>query len=157
MNIFYLDKDPLKCATLHCDKHCVKMIIEYAQLLSTAHRVLDNNTDVYKVAHLNHPSTIWTRKNKSNYKWLAMLWTYLCCEYTHRYEKTHMTEKKLRSILVHAPKNIPDGYFIEPPQCMPEDVKRNSSITAYQEYYKKYKRYFARWTNRPMPQFMENV
>ena len=41
MNIFYLDKDPKVCATMHCDKHVVKMIIEYAQLLSTAHRVLD--------------------------------------------------------------------------------------------------------------------
>ena len=41
MNIFYLDKDPKVCAKMHVDKHCVKMIVEYAQLLSTAHRVLD--------------------------------------------------------------------------------------------------------------------
>ena len=26
---------------MHIDKHCVKMIIEYAQLMSTAHRMLD--------------------------------------------------------------------------------------------------------------------
>jgi hypothetical protein len=41
MNIFYLDKDPKTCAQYHCDKHVVKMILEYAQLLSTAHRVID--------------------------------------------------------------------------------------------------------------------
>ena len=41
MNLFYLSKDPTECATLHCDKHVVKMIIEYAQLMSTAHRMLD--------------------------------------------------------------------------------------------------------------------
>ena len=41
MNIFYLNRDPIKCALQHCDKHVVKMIIEYAQLMSTAHRVLD--------------------------------------------------------------------------------------------------------------------
>ena len=41
MNIFYLDYDTKKCAEMHVDKHCVKMILEYAQLLSTAHRVLD--------------------------------------------------------------------------------------------------------------------
>jgi hypothetical protein len=41
MNIFYLDEDPKICAQYHCDKHVVKMIIEYAQLFSTAHRVLD--------------------------------------------------------------------------------------------------------------------
>ena len=41
MNIFYLDHDVRKCAEMHNDKHTVKMILEYAQLLSTAHRVLD--------------------------------------------------------------------------------------------------------------------
>ena len=41
MNIFYLHKDPRQCAQMHCDKHVVKMIVEYAQLMSTAHRVLD--------------------------------------------------------------------------------------------------------------------
>ncbi len=41
MNIFYLDSDPRICAQMHNDKHCVKMILEYAQLLSTAHRVID--------------------------------------------------------------------------------------------------------------------
>ena len=46
MNIFYLDHDVTKCAEMHNDKHCVKMILEYAQLLSTAHRVLDGNVSV---------------------------------------------------------------------------------------------------------------
>ena len=41
MNIFYLDKDTKTCAEMHVDKHVVKMIVEYAQLLSTAHRMLD--------------------------------------------------------------------------------------------------------------------
>jgi hypothetical protein len=48
MNIFYLDTDVVKCAEYHNDKHTVKMILEYAQLLSTAHRLIDGNlnTDV---------------------------------------------------------------------------------------------------------------
>ena len=41
MNIFYLHKDPKICAEQHLDKHVVKMLIEYAQLMSTAHRMLD--------------------------------------------------------------------------------------------------------------------
>lgn len=41
MNIFVLDRDPYIAASYHCDKHVVKMIVEYAQLLSTAHRQLD--------------------------------------------------------------------------------------------------------------------
>ena len=60
MNIFYLDEDPRICAEMHCDKHCVKMILETAQLLCTAHRVLDGDeysdkVGLYKTAFQNHP------------------------------------------------------------------------------------------------------
>ena len=41
MNIFYLHEDPIQNAKWHIDKHIVKMPIEYAQLMSTAHRILD--------------------------------------------------------------------------------------------------------------------
>lgn len=41
MNIFYLSREPDTAAAFHCDKHVVKMCVEYAQILSTAHRVLD--------------------------------------------------------------------------------------------------------------------
>ena len=44
MNIFYLHSDPALAAEMHCDKHVVKMILEYAQMLSTAHRVLDGDS-----------------------------------------------------------------------------------------------------------------
>ena len=43
MNIFYLDKDPVIAAQMSADKHCVKMILESAQMLSTAHRFLDGD------------------------------------------------------------------------------------------------------------------
>ena len=43
MNIFVLDKDPKVAAEEHCDKHVVKMIGESAQMLSTAHRILDGD------------------------------------------------------------------------------------------------------------------
>ena len=46
MNIFLLHENPTICAEMHCDKHVVKMVIEYAQLMSTAHRVLDG--DMYE-------------------------------------------------------------------------------------------------------------
>jgi len=84
MNIFYLDPDPQICAEMHNNKHCVKMILEYAQLLSTAHRVLDGvitegvsptgrkrksyvlsdarENILYSATHINHPSAIWVRK-----------------------------------------------------------------------------------------------
>ena len=48
MNIFYLHNDPKICAEQHVDKHVVKMIVEYAQLLSTAHRMLDGEEYIGK-------------------------------------------------------------------------------------------------------------
>lgn len=41
MNIFVLDENPRLAAQYHLDLHVLKMILEYAQILSTAHRVLD--------------------------------------------------------------------------------------------------------------------
>ena len=72
MNIFFLHPDPLTAAEMHCDKHCVKMILETAQMLCTAHRALDGDKradiyNMYKTAHLNHPSTKWVRGSLLQY------------------------------------------------------------------------------------------
>ena len=58
MNIFFLDKDPRECARQHCDKHVVKMVIETAQLLSTAHRLLDGKQSTDRTAN-NRRSKRW--------------------------------------------------------------------------------------------------
>ena len=50
MNIFYLHEDPIQNAKWHIDKHIVKMPIEYAQLMSTAHRLLDGEMYLGKTA-----------------------------------------------------------------------------------------------------------
>ncbi len=116
MNIFYLDKRPDDCAEMHCDKHVVKMILESAQMLSTAHRVLDGDKvhpDLYKIAHKNHPSTIWTRSSIQHYSWLFRLFRMLSAEYSLRYSngefKVHKSWDKLGKILEWAPKNIKDN------------------------------------------------
>lgn len=153
MNIFYLDRDPLRCAKWHCDKHVVKMILEYAQLMSTAHRVLDGDdciaTDVlYKKTHVNHPSAVWVRQSSENYLYVFDLFIRLCEEYSIRYSgKIHATEKKLLHILDHLPKNIPHCEFQEPPLCMPDDCKDAGSVEkCYQKYYRTHKAEIAKWS-----------
>ena len=92
MNIFYLDKCPDKAARLQYNKHVVKMILESAQMLCAAHHVLGSKLDIpYKQAHLNHPSTVWTRQSRSTYMWLYNHMMALGDEYTKRYGKTHLT------------------------------------------------------------------
>ena len=158
MNIFYLSSCPQEAAESHNDKHCVKMILEYAQMLSTAHRVLDGENvhpDLYKIAHKNHPSTIWTRSSKQHYDWLFRLFRMLRAEYTLRYSngefKVHKTWDKLGKILETAPKNIVDNGWIDPPQCMPDHCKKPDTIDAYRNYYLTEKASFSTWNYSKQP------
>ena len=175
MNIFYLHEDVKTCAMMHNDKHCVKMIIEYAQLLSTAHRVLDgeeyydrtaNNRRIkrwrmsddimenglMKASHVNHPSNKWLRKSKANYEWLFEMWCHLLDEYSHRYGKVHKCTERYE-YLKNPPKNIPDRpfAFTFDDLAMPDDVKHSDPIRAYRDYYIQYKDRMAKWTSRSIP------
>jgi len=176
MNIFYLHPNPTTCAAYHADKHVVKMILEYAQLLSTAHRVIDGTqfTDassgrkiqrwqmpdsyredsLYKATHVNHPSAVWCRASSGNYSWLYSLFIACGTEYTFRYGKTHLTISKLADVLEFTPDKIPIGEFTEPTQAMPDEVKiPGNSLQAYRNYYKINKAEIATWKVRPVPEW----
>ena len=157
MNIFYLDSNPIVAAQMMCDKHVVKMILESAQMLSTAHRVLDgdehaDNVGMYKMTHKNHPSTIWVRANSENYDWLQEHMEALLKEYTQRYGKRHATERLIHSLWEH-PKNITHDDFTDPPQCMPDYCKGDDAVSAYQNYYILEKSDFATWKRRDKPEW----
>ena len=167
MNIFYLDRDPVIAAQMMCDKHVVKMILESAQMLSTAHRVLDgdeyaNEMGLYKLAHKNHPSTIWVRTSSENYRWLFNHYDALMQEYTYRYDKTHATSR-LRDALNKTPDNIPPTQYpnisstqypnTDPPMCMPDYCKGDDTVLSYQTYYIVEKSGFAKWKRRDIPEW----
>ena len=136
MNIFYLDECPVKAAQVQYNKHVVKMILESAQMLCTAHHVYGNPNNVpYKQAHLNHPSTIWTRENSLHYDWLYEHMLALGNEYTKRYGKKHLSITKCKIPLANQPENIPHEECEQPPQCMPDEYKDKCSIKAYWNYY----------------------
>jgi len=72
VNIFFLDYNIGLSTEYHCDRHVVKMVTEYAQLLSTAHHLHGNNIKgIYRPTHTKHPSTIWTATSKQNYRGIA--------------------------------------------------------------------------------------
>jgi hypothetical protein len=173
MNIFYLSHDPKECAEWHMDRHSVKMILEYAQLLSTAHRVLDGvelsglsasgrktkfwtlpdsrDYALYKATHIHHPSAVWVRQSDANYAWLYRLFGALMDEYTYRYGKTHACEK-LSDALSYRPKNILKSGFTEPIPAMPNEVKiAGDSIKSYRNYYINNKMHLASWKKRSPP------
>ena len=181
MNIFYLSRDPKQCASEHCDKHVVKMILEYAQLLSTAHRVLDGSqsvgvsktgrkqtryvlpdvrdTALYSATHINHPSAVWVRQSEKNYHYLHLLLYYSCKEYTRRYGKVHKVERDdILGQLYAMPANIPQGTFTEPPPAMPDYCKvAGDSVASYKNYYINEKKRFATWKTKAPEWFVQGV
>ena len=135
MNIFYLNEDPIKAAKHQYNKHIVKMILESAQMLCTAHRYYGNEDVPYKSTHLKHPSTKWVIENRLHYDWLYLHMIALGNEYKRRYGKTHLTIEKCRDVLSYTPPGQPFDLFKQPPQAMPEAYKDDCSVEAYWNYY----------------------
>ena len=146
------------------------MIVESAQMLSTAHRMLDGTPerrpsksgktmqqyytfgderdDLYYLAvHKYHPCTTWTMASSDNYMWHWEHFTAMGLEYEFRRQKTHATIDKLGMILSKAPKNIPDIGLTEFPQAMnhyPQCKVPGNAVQAYRNYYHEAKP-FAKW------------
>lgn len=182
MNIFYVDTDPVVAAQSLVDKHVVKMILETAQLLSTAHRVLDGeqyvvtlqnqetgklrnkkawvlnddrNSVLYAATHVNHPSAVWTRESVSNYVWLVEHLFALSDEYTYRYGKTHKTIQKLGYEIQAPPHNLREYDMTKMPSCMdPEYIISDDPVENYRCYYKYGKARMHKWTKREAPEWI---
>ncbi len=176
MNIFVLSDLPSEAAEHHCNKHVVKMILESAQMLCTAHwfshlhtrkkrmsdfkRVRDaqewlrkvvppTDQPPWKMTHINHPCSVWTRESTANYEWHSQLGLALCDEYTRRYGKVH----KSTGVHLWLSKNVPtlpSSAKTDHPQCVPDDCKAppHDPVTAYRQYYNRYKNKFAVWEPR---------
>lgn len=125
MNLFLLNINALKAAIDHCDKHCVKMILETTQLLYSAWHVnrpgcleISDNIDKcphkpYKCTHKNHPSAVWVREHPNHYTWALRLANALCSEYNRRYGKIHKCQSHIdRLSTLGFPK--PKSSFVDP-------------------------------------------
>ena len=183
MNIFILDKDPRIAAQMQCDRHVVKMIVESAQMLSTAHRMLDGvetrrksksgktmskywelpdarEASLYKAVHMGHPCTVWTMHSDNNYLWHYEHFIALCKEYTYRYGKVHATDTKLRKSLAKIPTNINEGfkYMLSPfalaMNANPECIYEGDPVKSYKKYYQtKQDNFKMVWTKRKIPEW----
>lgn len=135
------------------------MILETAQLLSTAHHILDGEnapSGIYKSTHKNHPSAVWARISSANYEWLYLHYLALLDEYTYRYGKSHKSGE-LQDILVNLPRNMPEGNFTQPPPAM-DDVYiiSDDSVLNYRNYYKYGKAHLHKYTKRDVPFFLKD-
>ena len=169
MNLFILSLDPAKAAEEMMDKHVNKILLEAVQMLCTAMRVLDPElpepiaNSLYKLAHKNHPVTIWCRTSRANFIWTLDLVDALHAEWKYRYghpeskiHKSYLVAQILRA-------NIPaDHLFLTPTTAiasavtpfalaMPVQYKdpEGDAVKSYRAYYMSpEKRRIATWTKR---------
>ena len=167
MNIFFLSLNPRDCARFHCDKHCVKMILEACQMLWTAFHLtgvdgwgstVPEGIKIYKPTHRNHPTAVWVRSSTSNFQWTAFLAFCLCEEYTRRYGKKHACQNMARwfmknypqcndsstTVAIYPVKHVPK-WCTPPPLAMPPQYHSTSLVKSYRDYYIGDKRAIAQW------------
>ena len=159
MNIFFLHRDPITCAKHHCDKHCVKMILETAQMLSTCLHIVGTKDHIsfplYKPTHINHGCNVWLRQGLDNYNWLCEMGLALAREKEQRFGKPHKSASVIANCASVTP-CVPLGWT-EPCQAMPEHYRRSESpVEAYRAYYRDDKAYFAKWRNGEPDWWVEN-
>ena len=180
MNIFYLSTNPKISAEMHNNSHCSKMIIEYAQLMSTAHRTMDGEmyygktkngrkikrwlhpdpvmeATLYKASHVKHPCNIWLRESTSNYDWTYDHFIALCDVYEYRYNRTHKADIDFRGYLNRRPDNLKEGPLTEFAQAMPDECKQKDVVLAYRSYYNKFKSDIAKWKSGYVPEWFDGV
>lgn len=167
MNIFVLDLEPKQCAEYHNNRHAVKMVVEYAQLLCGVHHMTEQAIGQaigqateqvpYKLSHKNHPCSIWARECLENYIWLCDLGLELSKEYTHRYGKRHKSQDIIEWCMTNLP-NLPELGDITPfALAMPDECKvEGDTVESYRRYYIMEKQSIANWKMREIPKWYKS-
>lgn len=148
------------CAKYHFDKHISKLLLESVQMLSTAVWCVDPLVaedlykfgGIYQPTHINHPSNKWSRQSLANFLWLRNLVLHLNEEKKYRFNSGN---HKAMEIIIGLPfPSIKNIKFTDPPQCMPEHLKCEDTVTAYRNYYiSEDKNHMAKWTKREAPEW----
>ena len=148
MNIFVTNKCPIKSAQYLDTKRVNKMILESAQILSTSMRECGYiGDDIYKSTHKNHPSCIWARSSRANYKWLLTHYRALAKEYYTRRGKWHKSYSQLNMRLSEGTKLIPKGKLTPFVNCAARQ-DMNISYKHINDVHIAYKLYLdKRWEN----------
>ena len=129
MNIFYLNKDPVLAAQEMCDKHVVKMPLEYTQMLCTFVREVHGEhaaAGLYKSTHRNHPCNVWLRDTIHALDWFIPHALATFCEFQYRRAKVHKSVSVFANAVIaveghNARIYDPSLCLTPPPQCMPEE------------------------------------
>jgi hypothetical protein len=149
VNIFVLDHNLRKCAEYHTDAHVVKMLLESAQLMSSAVRSCGIDCG-YKTTHINHPCSVWVRQSVANWLWLRALTTELNREWQYRFN--HTRNHKSFDMISSLPIPPLSDFGLTPfAQAMPAELQGPITVYAYRRYYRQRKQHLFKWTKRTTP------
>jgi len=145
MNLFILSLIQREIAQYMMDKHVSKILLEAVQMLCSAKRLLDPedevNDRIYKLAHKNHPVTIWCRKSKANFIWTLDLVEELHKEWKYRYGHPENKFHKSYLISLILRENMPSDDKFEADGltpfalAMPAEYKTDDPVESYRNYY----------------------
>jgi len=146
MNLFILSLIQKEIAESMMDKHVSKILLEAVQMLCSARRILEPDDDVineriYKLAHKNHPVTIWCRKSKANFVWALDLAEELHNEWRFRYGHPETKIHKSYRVAMFLRENIPSEDAFEEvgltpfALAMPDKYKSDDPVLSYRNYY----------------------
>lgn len=157
MNIFFIDKDPIKAAASLCDKHVVRLITEAGILLCGVHHRLKFKYPDVRPPYLTGPIingelVNWLYSSLSNYNWCVKYGLEISKQYTKRYGKIHKSQAVIEWCKDHQP-DISDIGITKMPQIMPDIYKSDDTINSYRQYYIKEKKRFAKWKLGNIPQW----
>ena len=159
MNIFVLDNDPRVSATMHCDKHVVKMHVEGVQMLVSAldryevkHKVYTKRGTIHKGGYHKHPCTVWAGDSYANFQWLVKYTAALTDEHTRRYGTVpHSTLQVIDIVaasddMLRAMERVGRAGRLTPfAQAMPHVFRHTDAVKAYRDYYRLEKSSICTW------------
>jgi hypothetical protein len=171
MNIFFTNPTPLLCATALDDLRLNKMVLETAQLLSGAiHSFIDQGDNrltadeqaqLYRSTHINHPSAKFARSTARNFTWLVMHFDNLAQEFEGRRSKTHKSYYQIRPLTTNYTDWDHDSYILEADDIKPY-LACDADLKLLEDPFLAYRKHMLRkwlvddtptWTNRPIPEW----
>jgi hypothetical protein len=144
VNVFVLDRDPVRAARALCDRHVVKMTLETAQILCTAARTLGQRAP-YRPTHARHPCVAWAAARRANWEWLVRHGLALADEFERRFGRVHRSRAVILRVARLGPPPAPVGRRQPFAQVMPERYRGGDPVLAYRRYYLGEKAGFATW------------
>jgi hypothetical protein len=135
------------------------MPIEATQLLCTIARERCNIDYGYKSTYVNHPVTRWVGASFDNFIWTMDYARELFLEYTYRFGREHKSSLVLSGLLPMLDAislMLPDVGLTPHHLAVSPELKHLEPVDAYRAYYLKHKRRLFKWTNRPVPSWIDD-